>query len=673
MKKVIIFTVAALLLMPIAVFASKQAEKPGLSGPEAAAVPDIKGDGKYYYYANIQAYEKETGKSFPSLKESPFIKQLGITDPVEKRVPEEPMVIMPSDAVGRYSDTLINNNATSALDFVEDLLREFPLMYTFDMMGIVPNIFQSWEVSNGAKTYVFKLRKGMKWSDGHPFTTADFMYWYNQMANNKDISPSGVQNLKVKDQHGKMTAVDDYTLRLDFVASYGIIIERICRWRPMMYAPAHYMKQFHPDFVSKADLDKKVKDGSFNSWVDLHQDAFYWYNNPETPSIFAWTVKTKVSKQVQELERNPYFWKVDVAGQQLPYFDKLHRPYVGDQEQILLKTIAGEFDYERHNWLGQQEGYSLVIQNQEKGNYRVLQGGGWSDEAGVVVPNYSHEDPVLRKIFNDKRFRIALAQAINREEINNTLFRGGFKIASQPAPPDGPPYFGENKEFHQYDAYDVAKANQLLDELGLTWNADKTLRMRPDGKPMKLTVQLLNNGWAFPVEISEMYKQYWSEIGIDITIKPLGGALYWEVVNGMQYELRQQSVNWGGRRPIIAALRCDPVPVCPSWFINPRWASWVLTGGEKGEEPPEGVKKLYQLHQDFVAEPDAAKREAITKEIYAIHNEELWAFCALKKPADFKQIYYIPVHNSIRNFAEPVAPEWYYAMPECWYRLAEYE
>ena len=666
MKKIIVLLAAVLFLLPALAFAEGPRE--GTAAGEVVAGMQLEGDGKVHYYANIQAYEKETGKTFPALSESPYIKNMGVMAKVADRVPEEPLVLMPSYKTGLYGGTLRDPQYTGAqLDFLEDLMREFPIMYSADMQDIVPNVFQSWEITNNNKTFTFKLRKGMKWSDGEPFTSADFVYWFDQMANNTELYPGGVQNMKVGGVMGTVKAAGDYSVVMDFPDSYGVVIERMCRWRPMPYAPAHYLKQFHPDFVPKAELDKKVKDGGYNSWVDLHQDGYYWYNNPEAPTIFSWKVLNKVSEPVHQLERNPYYWKVDAAGQQLPYFDRMDRPNVGERGQMVLMTIAGDFDYMHPYHTNYAENFPILKKNEEAGNYKLLPTAGWSDCIGTVNFNFSSEDPFKRELFNQKNFRIALSHALNREEINNTRFKGMYGTPSSPAPPDGPPYYGESEQFHRYAKFDPDKANKLLDELGLKWDSKKEERLRPDGSRLNITM-LVYIGWGQSVEVSEMYKKYWDDVGINVNLRPLSSALLSEQRGASQHDLAFGPVNWGGRRPIIALLRGEQTPLGPDWKINPKWGAWIMSDGKQGEEPPEAAKRLRELHLLFVAEADPAVRQKYEEELYKIHNDEFWTLTSIKQPADLPQVYYTAIANNLKNVAVPVAPEWYYCQTSTWYR-----
>lgn len=652
---------------PAAVVPTEEAAATAVVPAEEAA-PMKTGTGQVQFWASPAEYQEATGEVVGPLKESPLLAEkvaAGELPPVEERVPEDPLVIMPADRIGTFGGTLRDAHR-GRFGFLEDLLNEFPLTYSSDMQEILPNIFQSWEVSDDATTFTFKLRKGMKWSDGEPFTTADFMFWYEDIALNEELRPNGVDEIKVKGEMGKFEALDDYTLRVTFSAPNGVFLETLCRFRPVPYAPAHYMKQFHPKYTSKEELDKKVEEAGFSSWVELFEDELYYYNNPKIPTIFAWVPLNKNTDPVHQFVRNPYYWKVDVEGNQLPYIDRVDRTNYHDLETILLKALAGDVDQLHPFFTQYAENYALLKKNEEKGNYRLVPALGWSDNWAVISFNFSHEDPVWREIFRDKRFRIALSHAINRQEINDILFFGRNGMPSSPAPPDGPPYYGESEDFHRYAAYDPDKANALLDEMGLAWNEDHTVRLRPDGKPLEAVMTVLLTGPGKHVEISEMYKQYFADIGFKVSIKPLDYQIFSETLRSGKYDLAVSDVNWGGRRPIIAALRPEPMPLSDGWIVNPPWGAWIVSGGQQGEEPPEAVKRLYELHNEFIAEPDLQKRIEITKEIYRIHNENFWLIASNKKQADSIQDYYQLVHNRLINMPIPVPPETPYMVPSQW-------
>ena len=623
-------------------------------------------------YNTLADYEAATGNQITSFQQSPVLDALvadGTLPPVEERLPDEPLVMQPADQIGEYGGTMRNVHEGN-FDFLEDLLREFPHVYGSNMQGVLPNVFMNAETSEDGKSTTFTIRPGIKWSDGHPFGADDFVFWYEAIAANTELNPNGVNNMKVGGEMGTVSKIDDNTILMEFAAPYGILLERLNRWRPMPYAPAHYLKQFHPDYTDPDEVNAIAEEKGFTTWVELFQSENDWYGNPDIPTIFAWKAVTRgASVPVQELERNPYYWKVDVAGNQLPYIDRILRPNLGDREAILLDVISGENDYMNPYTLGYLTNYPVLKQNEESGGYRVLPQFGWSDVLGVITFNMSIDDPVLRELFNNKDFRIALSIGYNRDEINEVVFNGLYK-PSQVAPPDASVYNGADPAFKQHIEHDPDRANEILDGLGLTWNDDQTQRLLPDGRPFELTA-LVNTGWVQQVPIAELIAQGWEDLGLKTTLRPQAGNFINELMLAGDYQLTVRPVNWAGQAPIIGAMRGEPVPITPSWLVNPPWAQWVMSGGAEGEEPPDGVKRLYEIFEEFIAEPDAQKRFDLEAEMYKIHQDNLWVIGSIKQPGDLEAVWYAVFSDRMYNIPNPVAPEWYYAAPETWAYRAE--
>ena len=622
-------------------------------------------------FNTIADYEAATGNTITSFQQSPIFDAMvaaGTLPPVEERLPDQPLVMQPADEIGEYGGTMRNAHEGN-FDFLEDLLREFPHVYGSNMQGVLPNVFMNAVASEDGSSFTFSLRPGMKWSDGVPFTADDFVFWYEAIATNEELRPSGVQNMKVGGEMGTVTKIDDTTIRMDFAAPYGILLERLNRWRPMPYKPAHYMRQFHPDYNDPAAVDALAAEGGYASWTELFDAEGNWYANPDVPTIFAWQAETRgASVPVQELSRNPYYWKVDIAGNQLPYIDRIARPNLDNTENILLSVISGENDYMNPYTLGYLTNFPILKQNEASGGYRVLPQFGWSDVLGVISFNMSIDDPVLHELFNNKDFRVALSIAYDRDEINEVVFNGLYK-PSQVAPPDASVYNGSDPGFKLHTEHDPDRANEILDGLGLTWNDDQTQRLLPDGRPFELSVQV-NTGWVQQVPIAELIAQGWRDIGLDVTIQPMAQGFTERRLAG-DYQLQIQPVNWAGQAPIIGAMRCEPVPVCTGWLVNPPWAQWVLSDGAEGEEPPADVKRLYQIFEEFVAEPDPQKRFELEAEMYQIHQDNLWVIGSIKQPGDLEAVWYAVFSNRMYNVPNPVAPEWYYAAPETWAYRAE--
>lgn len=627
---------------------------------------------KIYSYVTPQAYQKATGEKIIKFNEAPMLREqvaTGELPPVEERLPEEPFVVVPADEVGQYGGTMRQVHTGPGADAVlgvSKLMEEFPLKYSPDLLQIEPNIFKSWEISDDASTFVFHLRKGMKWSDGHPFTADDFVFWYEGIALNKELNPAGITVMKIGGEMGVIEKVDDYTIKVSFSAPYGLFMEKLCRFRPPPFAPKHYLERFHPDYTSLSELNETLKKTGFTDWITLFVAKRTWWAviNPECPTICAWQAMNEITEPVNYLVRNPYFWKVDTQGNQLPYIDRINRFLVGDMEAKALKVIAGEVDWEHGESLGYTAGKIATLKRyEEKGGYRVIPAQYSQNTFGVVYFNYSNKDPILREIFWDKRFRIALSIAMDRDEVNEIVFRGAY-FPGQLRPDVGSRYDNTLPQFHHYTQYDPQLANRLLDAMGLQWDKDHKVRLRPDGKPLNLVVIVNTERGPFMTDMTEMYKTYWAEIGVNVVVKPLTSQFWAERSNASEHELAVGQFNMGGMRPTLSGARGDVVPLSPTWTINPKWGEWCVTNGTKGEEPPEDVKRLYELQKEYLREADADKRATIDREIYLIHSTNVWALGGLK--VALGNIYNV-FSARLRNIPKIQSPEYQYCQPSALY------
>jgi peptide/nickel transport system substrate-binding protein len=414
--------------------------------------------------------------------------------------------------------------------------------------------------------------------------------------------------------------------------------------------------------MPEAQVDAVVREAGFSIWTELFDEQRKYPQNPDAPTIYAWKVTNRLSETVHQAERNPYYWKVDTAGNQLPYIDQIARPNLGSsREQLLLNALAGQADYIHPNPLGFSSNYSTLVQGQEQGDYEILRLYGWSNNRGAMYLNLSHPDPVLNQLFNDQDFRIALSVGMDRGQVNDLAYNGTF-VPSQPSPPAVAPYDGASGAFLNWTEYDPDEANRLLDDLGLAWNSDRSQRLRPDGDPLLLVINV-NNRFPGVVTMSELVKGDWEDLGIRVVLKPMGGGIWNEQYRANLHDVAMHSVNMGGRWPIIGGAREPTTVLGRNWGPNPKWGAWLTTGGSQGEEPPGPVKELFDLGNQFSAEPDPQKQVELEQRMYAIHNENLYMIGGLHQPHDHPQEWYVYIHNRLRNISQPLAPEYYYAVP----------
>ena len=361
--------------------------------------------------------------------------------------------------------------------------------------------------------------------------------------------------------------------------------------------------------------------------------------NPELPVIKAWMLKTKSPAQVV-LERNPYYWKVDPAGNQLPYIDRRLVYLISNAEVINMKAMTGELDFQSL-FLGFQN-YTLFMKNREEGNYRVFR---WMNPPGVVTIyiNQNCKDPVLRKLFENKNFRVALSLAINREEINE-LFCHGVGEITQALPCGSDPYYQEPK----YLEYDPKKANELLDEIGLTERGEDGYRLRPDGKTLSLLVDLNVGEAGETIDMWELVKSYWEKIGIKVNLKVEATPLWYERVKANEHQIAGY---------LIAGIHweIDPqwyVPTTNTTYWAPLYGLWYATQGKKGEKPTGGIRRLQELYDKMKVTTNKEEKLKIGRKIISLHVENLWAIGLVRLPA------LCIVKNNLRNVPKDGIQSW---------------
>jgi len=543
-------------------------------------------------WATLQEYEKTTGKKIEKFNEAPMLKvkvAAGELPPVEERLPEEPLVVEPWEKIGKYGGTLRISMGIS------HHLKEPPLMLSRDCTKVIPNIYKKWEYSKDGKTLTFYLRKGLKWSDGAPVTADDFLFWWEDVILNDELTPVKPKEFMPGGKLMKVEKVDDYTIRWHFSKPY---------WNAHYYyidlwtrygLPKHALMKYHIKYNKNAD--ELAKEHGYEHWWQLFNLVASMPGrgpenlNVQVPVLAPFVYKKLLSSGWIVMERNPYYYQVDTAGNQLPYIDKvLALPYwnVKSTEILKAKTVAGEIDWE--NWMGDISIYPILMKNAQKGKYQVwLTKQMYATQAGYYCNQNYDEDPVLGDILRDVRFRRALSLAINRDEINQTLYFGKGKPCQITCAPTCA--FYKEDWTRAYAEYDPEKANQLLDEMGLNWDENHEYRLRPDGKTLTVEVIVATTHLPFYVPTTEMVSEYWKKIGIKVVTKPADLNYATEYISAAKHQI---SVGYWQDATTQGLIKYRGDQLRGSWFLAswaPKWQTWMDTNGEKGEEPPEWFKK----------------------------------------------------------------------------------
>lgn len=524
--------------------------------------------------------------------------------PVAERLPEEPLVVVPYDAVGRYGgtlDALSNANEAGTSDFLS--IRHVNLVrYSDDLETIVPNVAKSWEWNEDYTQLTFKLRKGHKWSDGAPFTSADVKFWYDNLALDPKINEKPKDYVTVAGQPMTVETPDDETVIFKLPAPKPGLLAHFATHFGQGFQPKHFLGKFHP--AINPDADKEAQALGFadgyavimayygnSDWTDTGTPML---NSPDKvakmpmdamPTLESHFV-IKETTEGRHFVANPYFFQVDTTGQQLPYINELDELFVNDQEVRLLKLVNGEVDYKSQSL--QLSDAPLLLENQEKGGYSIQLKPKIAMHA--ISFNVTSADEEKRAVFGDLRFRKAMSVAINRDAMNETAYFGEGVIQQYTGFSPLPDYIDAKWKSFATE-YDPEGAKALLDEVGVVDKDGDGFRDLPSGAPLVLNLQFATQGIAG--QVVELVAQDWAGIGIKTTVKEITPDEYRSAQSSNQLDVGL----WEKGQPVGIILGNNElwVPPFENYFGHRTamlWAEWVDSNGAAGVEPPDYVKTL---------------------------------------------------------------------------------
>jgi len=628
---------AAATSAPAAAAKPAEAAKPAAAAPAAAAKPDDKIGRNLIGKIEGPTVITDAAQFPKAFKEAPQLAELvkaGKLPPVQERIGQDPLVLKPTHEIGKYGGTW-RRGFTGPGDYLNGIRAaggpDFLLYVDPTGNTIVPNIAKGYEVTDGGKVTTLQLRRGMKWSDGQPFTADDFIFWFEDIYLNKELNPNGLATMAVNGKQGVLEKGDEFTVHFKFQDPYYLLPELLSVSTSVSgqatqglngwggYSPKHYLKDYLPNYASKADLDKKVADAGVDNWVSLFKLRADWSKNPELPVVSPWKTTVPSTTPSWTFERNPYSIWVDTDGNQLPYIDKIQFSLAENLEVLNLRAIAGEYDYQaRHIDIGK---LPVILENQQKGNYKVsinpmLTG----SDYGIYFNLHFDADPELNTWFNNLDFRRALSFAIDREQINETFFLG-IGTPGSGAPAESNKYSPGPEWRQKWSTLDLKQSNELLDKAGLDKKDGEGYRQRTDGKG-RLSVEITTLGGQFVqyTRISEMVREHWKKIGIDLIVQERERTLAIRRAAGNETQLLAWSND--GTDTLYAPSGWI-IPVDGNSWWSPEYGKWFASGGSAGREPPPPMKKCMELTKLAYGQTDAQRVET-GKEIWRTHLDDGW-------------------------------------------------
>ena len=553
----------------------------------------------------------------------------GKLPPVAERLPERPVVVRPVQRVGKYGGSWRTMFVALAdLQLNARMGYETLMRWDRDARTVIPGVAEGVEVSPDATTFTFRLRKGMRWSDGHPFTSADFVFLREHVLTNKTLVPSVQSFWKMDGQVYDLEAPDAHTVVFRFAEPYGLFLDVLAYTgrQGLIFTPAHYSKRFHPDFRDPKALDAEAKAAGYVDWA-----AYYTYKHdlglsPECPSLAPFVVKTPFPAQRVVAERNPYYWKVDPAGNQLPYLDAVVFDRVLDGTMLNLRALDGQVDFQNRGM--DAANYTLLMEAGKKRGYRV-QYDYATGATGVYVNQYSR-DEVKRPILQDRRFRVALSHAINRPEAVEIIYNGLGVIDNGVTMPEDRYYQpGLDKTYLDYDP---ELANRLLDEVGLKRGANG-MRRWPDGRGFHEILHIFPSEGGTNADLWQLLADYWREVGLQFSVVIEDGALSRLQVgtgNSDFFAYRELSQHW----QLDGTFK---MPISNYSYHAPLYGLYVLSNGRQGVKPSAEQQRLVDWYNEMVSTPDERHRLELGGSILKQWAEDIY-FIAICRPIELTVI-----------------------------------
>jgi len=546
----------------------------------------------------------------------------GELPPVQERLPKVPAVAdmaWPGQTVGKHGGDITLLMA-SPKDTRLMVVYGYARLVAYDpKFELKPDMLQAFEVEDG-RVFTFHLRSGHKWSNGDPFTTEDFRYFWEDVANNKDLTPSGppVQML-VEGEAPKVEVIDETTIRYSWSKPNPQFLPWLAGPSPLyIFRPSKYLKQFHSKYVDPATLKDKLEKMGQHSWAALHNriDNMYRNDNPDLPTLEPWVLVTKPPSERYVFKRNPYYYRVDAQGLQLPYIDSV-AVQVADSKLIPAKVAAGDADLAARYL--RFDNFTLLKESEARGKYKVLL---WNSAWGsqiALYPNLNVADPDWHNLVRDVRFRRALSLAIDRNEINQQVYLGLATEGNNTVLAQSPLF--DESYLTAWATFDLDQANRLLDEIGLTNRDSNNVRTFPDGKPLVIIVQTTGQS---PEEgdVLEFIKDTWAQIGVELIQKQserdrlrndvFAGEVVMSIWTGLENGL-----------PTADMMPWELAPTTQQQLQWPMWGQFVETKGESGEKVdlPE-AQKLDDLLKQWSTATDTAGREAAWREMLTIFADQ---------------------------------------------------
>ena len=594
--------------------------------------------------------------------EAPFLTEAGVYGNVADRLPVAADVMVEDASyltIGTYGGELRRSAGGGNWDAGKPIEEG---LFRFNVSGAVePNVAKGYTVNDDATVYTIYLREGMKWSDGAPFTAEDCVWFYNAVCLNK-VDGKGVRNCH-KDAEGNpavVEKVDDTTFTVTFGTPKYDFIEALTVDLKWHFAPKHIFEEMVQAVIDGKDEEalaagKAICGTEFSDVGKMGKEMlYYFWNYPGIPTLNPYVLSTEEGKnsvkgEYYEFVRNPYYWKVDTAGQQLPYIDKIIYTTVSNVDQQLMLLLDGTVDYQTVA----MESIPTILESETAINIYEWSGGDWGDVGTQLHFNLNVADEHLNALFNNIDFRHAMSICVDREEFAS-LYSDGWLKGGQAAPQPGT--MGYSEEWaSKWTEYDVDEAKKLFESAGLVMGSDGFYDFA-DGTDFVLNiVSVADNGAA---ETYKILEPYFRAAGIKCTFKDsdrsnIDNDLMANAIEAMLFPVT-------GIGDISIALK--PNSMVPGYATNVAWYGTMDETTATGD-----LLKLIELKKELDVTVDPDKREEIALQMLKLHEENMWTLAYVEASST-----YHAVNARIKNFLEEgvwsdIYRDMGIAHVQCWY------
>lgn len=629
---------AALVASPA--IADKMPEEKSLSGVQ---------------YELIGRDDLYTYKALPQYNQAPFLDALvaaGKLPPVNERLPKEPVVFKTGamvDGLGEYGGVFrhVIGGRPEGFNWLagqhqgwgginmavqECLVRQGPRwqIKSEEQSGPLPNLAKSWEWNSDMTELTMHLIEGAKWSDGDPFDTQDIAFWYND-----NVEDTNVASRLTAGGFGggaKLEVIDDYTFKFIFPSAQSNTLIEGLAYIQGCPGPSHILKDKHPKYNSAA---------SYDDYLNAMPS-----DNVPIPVMGAWVPVEHRPDEIVIMRRNPYYWKVDEAGNQLPYINEMHFKLTTWDDRT-TQAVAGTGDFSNMENPGN---FVEALKQSQDPSAPVSAKFGPRTLAWRIELNYaanmaaSDYDKELRNLFRNLDFRKAMSHAIDRDAVGQALARGPFAYPYMGGFASGSPYYKASATF--YTPFDQASAAEILAGLGLKdTDGNGVLNLPGTGDDLVIDMVYKAQRNDDRKQVDAVTSQL-AEVGIRVLPKSVDETSFDPMRNSGDFTAILQRANF------ILPTRetCGNLPVsdiCPAFH---------LTGAE-GRDMLPFEAELADLVTKFNATDDAAAQAGYADRMQTILSENIYNVGLVQIPAA------LLVNKRVKN-AHPGTPVFMYEWAE---------